>query len=521
MYVWVIDIESIKWRFFSRPLKHEDDNIAMFSESLSLKSQDSIENHEFLEINDRILVQREKIPSKIKEIAKYLDEDLWFFPNSIIFWVEKNDWLKVEFNPLEWFDGNLYTLSFKNNDDKILFIIDGQHRIEWAFRKYYNKLILHIKAILEANEDTENLDKLNVILTKKSEDINVSATSSIEQLAKFVEEKYSNYIFENKLNRFKMNFSIVIFHKITKSKMIEIFTDINSSSTRLNTNLTRYFYGRFTSKKPFLKIAVNVWKFLNEGKSSPLYGYIKMPYKFEDDNPLSQVSISAFCQRLQEFSLLDLAWKKRLDKINFYMKPFWLVLFHEFINNFDIENYLNWKLYTRESIEESTTFLFRFLAYSFNNFKDLFLAHKNSDKGKFIDSSTIELYMYIAQEIFANFLLDWIEINNLIKEWVDKKNKLKNRINVEFNKNFSKPLLRTFQRYDFFIKWSKKNTWTWWWKSSEIVSSFKIFYFNPELIWKKDIVISDWFDKYLQNIEKLKSDKMNKFNQLVISYFNL
>lgn len=107
--------------------------------------------------------QRDESPKRIISISKYIDIDLWIFPNAIILWnIEWKKW--VFFNKIKEYD--LYELKINEikNEDK-LFVIDWQHRLKWIALNYYLEIITILKEYyiddLDNNKELKRIEKIS------------------------------------------------------------------------------------------------------------------------------------------------------------------------------------------------------------------------------------------------------------------------------------------------------------------------------------------------------------------------
>lgn len=441
--------------------------------------------------------QRDESPKRIKSIAKYIDTDLWIFPNAIILWnVEWNKWLTfIENNQNNFFE---LSLSLKNEDEK-LFVIDWQHRLKWAALNYYSNVLLKIKEYF-INDRIEILD-LNKI------DKITNPIDKVNEIKKFYHKNKTKEITNivEKLDVYEL--PIVIIDKISNSKIIEIFTDINGLVVPLTSNHIRFNYWFFTNKQPpkfdLLNISVNLCKLLNDNKKSALYGLVKMPYKVSYyENNLkwySQVSLSAFCQRFEERWKLDI--KKDKSEYDFYNKTLWIFIYHQ---------YLTWNINQKlpineSSIIESINFLFLIFSYSYieiKNIFDIWIENKIKKEGefekdfKFLSSTSNELYFFVIEYLLVLLILEYDY--NIDKVFNLSKTEIEESIHNSFKK-IKVALENTFEENKFF----KKGTQLWTWQSA---SSKVIKYFINQVEKTTNIWDLNFMNKFNEKMNKIYFD---------------
>lgn len=437
-------------------------------------------------LNNWLLVQRNERKDRITEISNYVSE--WVIPNSIILWNEKNNsWIDFKL-----IDNWLYKLEIKEklNKKEKLFVIDGQHRLKWA-ALYTYKIIL--KKILKNNIDNEQLYKKLLSIEKIK-----NYFDKIEKIKKVISDNDLYEIYNDKDINI-IDFSVVILDNLSTDKIVEIFTDINSSQKPLDSNIYRYYYWRFTTKFPYLNISVNIAKLLNENKNSSLYGLFKMPYvvKYYEENLkwFSRVWVWAFCERFN--------WVSEIKNIDLY--DFDNNYFKKSLGIFINHNLLNWTdkiIISDNSIVKSIKILFTFMIYSYGEINNLYIEllknewitkeSENYNRYKFIDSTTNELYFNVIRYLVIFFIKDYKynieEIFNLSKDEI-KKSIQKNFINVK------ESLKYIYIKYDYFKKW--ENQWTGQAKSNKVIKEFEK---------RIDIINSDFSKEFNRNIKEYYSN---------------
>lgn len=470
-----------KKNFFQKLVQNNNSDIYIWKMNIvdlyrihrvSFLSEDDFENSNFNEqveiaINDTFEAkQRDESPERVRSISKYINSDLWIFPNSIILGNLKwCDWLKF----IENHDNGFFELelNIKSELDK-LFVIDWQHRLKWVALNYYDNILVKLEEYFL--NDSEKIFNLNSI-KKISLPI-----KKIDSIIDFIEKNSDDNIIKIIKWEKKFELIVVIINELSNSKMIEIFTDINWLVKPLKSNIIRFNYWYFTNKRPpdfdLLNISVNIWKLLTENRYSPLYWLIKMPYPSthykENLNWYSQLSLSAFCQRFEE------RWKIDIKNYKFYNKALWLFIYHRF---------LSWEINQKlpideKSIIESINFLFFIFSYTYAQIKNTFdfwieselKKYNNVEKKdfKFISSTSNELYFYIIE----NILLIIINKNNFDIDNIIKFNKesIKSNINEVFP-ILKQSIINIFNKNKYFLKWTQD--WSWWDKSRKIVKSFE------------------------------------------------
>lgn len=446
MYVWkinILDLYNI----------HEVQPINEKSEMIETENPKDF-------LNNWLIAQRKENLIRISDISKYVSS--WVVPNSIILWNEKGEkWITFE-EQENWF----FKLVIKNNlnEKEKLFVIDGQHRLKWAALNLYNQILKRL--IIKYNNNEELSELLNIEKIKYY-------FEKIERIKEFI-NKNNLHDITKEVNI--IEFSVVILDNISNDKIVEIFTDINSSQKSLDSNIYRYYYWRFTTKYPYFNISVNIAKLLNEHKDSPLFSLIKMPYDvdFYEQNLKwqSRVWVWAFCERFNWVSeIININFW--IEKIDFFKKPLWI-----FINY----NLIIWKdkiVISDDSIIQSIKFLFVFMLYTYKEIsflydslleKEEWINKQSNDykKYKFIDSTTNELYFDIIKILIIYLIQD--NNFNIEKIYLLTKEEIEKSVKTNFQK-IKPALIYIYEQNHNFKRW--EILWTWWAKSAKIIKDFE------------------------------------------------
>ncbi|NUJ97990.1 hypothetical protein HGA92_04360 [Candidatus Gracilibacteria bacterium] len=411
-------------------------------------------------LNNGLIAQRKENAIRISDISKYVSNGV--VPNSIILGNEKGEKGII----FEEQDNGFYKLIIKNslNEKEKLFVIDGQHRLKGAALNLYNQILK--KLIIKYDNNSEELKELLIIEKVKK------YFEKIEKIKFFIEKNNLNDVFKE-VNI--IEFSVVILDNISNDKIVEIFTDINSSQKPLDSNIYRYYYGRFTTKYPYFNISVNIAKLLNEHKDSPLFSLIKMPYDVdfykENLKGYSRVGVGAFCERfngVSEINNINIG----IEKIDFYKKPLGIFINYNLIKGNDKI------VISEDSIINSIKFLFSFMIYSYKEIyelyisllKDIGIGIKNEEfkNYKFIDSTTNELYFDIIRLLLIFLIVDLnYNIENILKL---SKDDLKKSINTNFDK-IKNGLIYIYKENKYFKRGEIVGTG--WAKSTKIIKEFE------------------------------------------------
>lgn len=416
-------------------------------------------------------VQRKLKDSKLKWVKEYIKEDLWIFPSSVLLWVKKED------NFISFIDNwnNIYDLVFNiTKNKKWFFIIDWQHRIYWILNYYVEKIKEEFSSFKFVTKWVENIgDYINYLFNE-------------------IWEKNSNYF----ISKNTFDIPIIIMYEISVNLMVELFADINTSSTKLENDFSTYIYWVATNKDLEKKIFVTIWEKLNNSSTSPLYDRIKLPYDLKDkDGKLlkdvrwnfSKISINPFYVNSLKLFILT----EQKNKVNYFVKPFNLLL-----DNFIIDSE-----YTKYNSPETLSYLINSLIiiyyWTYNKIKEVYWEDNYyNDEYKFISSSNHFMYLEIIKIIILKLYLNENNKNDFINLF--SKSDVINKINSIFDKEISNPLKELYKEYEYFKEWSLKWTWAVTW--AYITNQFKIHYYC--------IKIKD--NNLIKNLSKKEEDKIKK-----------
>lgn len=418
------------------------DGMENYTKTVTIKDINWDEDDNIEDVHE---VQRNLKNHKLKSISAYLDGEFWIFPTSVLLWTKSNDFLTIEEN-----GGGLYDIDVNEAKkwQEWFFIIDGQHRIFWLLNHLLKKLMeefgIGLKKDFDNNFDPV-VNEINFILDK---------------------------IWEDKKNEFmnsnNFDLPVVIINELVENKMALLFADINSNSTKLDSNLETWIYGKTDETKKHIRIFVQIWEKLNSNPSSPLNGRFKTPTNLNANN-LSKIWIKPFCDN----SLNLLKTDKEGRRYLYSNKPFNL-LFDELSK------------YEDEISDETVDFMINWLTIIyfvvFNKSRILFWVdnHGNEDYG-FINTNNLGLYLYIIKIVTCR--LYNLNRDNFLKIFYD--NKIIGQIDEIFDNQINDPLSETYREYNFFKKWEFGGSSAS--KEAEIVKFFKTKYFGiSEKIDKKE-----------------------------------
>lgn len=444
-----------------KKLKESTAWIKIFSE-MSWTDWSEVSNNRLRE------VQRKLKNSKIKWITKYIEDDLWIFPSSVLLWVKEDDnFLQVKNN-----GNDIYDITFSKW--KGFFIIDWQHRIFWILK--------YIEEKIEEN--------FNVSVDSKYE-----ISRRIELLLKKIWEKAAkNFINEN-----VFELPLVIMYEIKVATMVELFADINVSASKLEPDFSTYIYWVWTNKDIERKIFVIIWEKLNNDKMSPLYDRIKLPYSITDKK-YSKISINPFYTNSSKMLTLS----DRIQKDKYFFNPFNLLL----------DNFIKDSEFTDYKSPETLSFLINGLIiiyhWTYTKIKEVYWDNRyNNEEYKFISSSNHFMYLYIIKIITIKLYLQ-SKNDDIFIEFFSNSTIL-DSINNIFDEEIKENLEKVYEDYEYFREWSLK--WTGWITWTNIENQFKIHYYwiNIEE-WK---LMKDLLKEEENQYKSLIKEEENKLKEIL------